>query len=167
MITAELRETVRRLYRYRYGYCGVTEVDAGSELEIDHFHPVSRGGDDRLENLVYCCAACNRFKTSFWATGDAPRRLLHPLRDDLTLHFREEEEGWLTAATETGRFHLELLHLNCPQLRSQRVKRALIGRLEQRLAANDEEGLRWDALTAEGQEELLEMLRLLYRLPNV
>jgi hypothetical protein len=167
LITADLRETVRRLYQYRCGYCGVTEVDAGSELEIDHFHPVSRGGDDGLENLVYCCVACNRFKGSFWTTADAPHRLLHPLRDDLTLHFREEEEGWLAAATEIGRFHLELLHLNRPQLLSQRLKRALIERLEQRLAANYEEGSRWDALTAEGQDELLEMLRRLYRLPNV
>ena len=79
----------------------------------------------------------------------------------------KKEEGWLTAATETGRFHLELLHLNRPQLRSHRQKRAFIGRLEQRLAANGEEGLRWDALTAEGRDELLEMLRLLYRLPDV
>ncbi len=105
MITVELRETVRRLYRYRCGYCGVTEVDAGSELEIDHFRPVSRDGDDELQNLVYCCAACNRFKSSFWAAADVPRRLLHPLRDNFTMHFREAEEGWLEALTETGRFH--------------------------------------------------------------
>ncbi|MGH9798792.1 MAG: HNH endonuclease, partial [Blastocatellia bacterium] len=70
MITSELRETVRRLYQFRCGYCGVTEVDAGSGLEIDHYLPVSRGGEDLLENLIYCCSACNRFKGSVWASVD-------------------------------------------------------------------------------------------------
>jgi len=166
LITAELRETVRRLYRYRCGYCGVTEVDAGSELEIDHFHPVSRGGTDGLENLVYCCAACNRFKGAFWAALDAARRLLHPLRDDLALHLREEAEGWLTPLTETGRFHLATLHLNRPQLRTQRRQRALIEQLEQSLSSRDALGARWETLTAERQNELLEMLRALHRVPN-
>ena len=38
----ERREAVRRLDGERCGYCGVREVDAGSELEIDHFYSTSR-----------------------------------------------------------------------------------------------------------------------------
>ena len=30
-------------YDYRCGYCGVSEVDAGDELTVDHYRPVSQG----------------------------------------------------------------------------------------------------------------------------
>jgi hypothetical protein len=166
LITQELQETVRRLYKYRCGYCGTEEIDAGSELENDHYRPLARGGDSDLSNLVYCCPACNRFKGSFWAESDSPRRLLHPLRDDLNLHFHQEDDGGLTALTETGKFHIEVLHLNRPQLRSSRLKQLRREQLEQSLAAFDEEASRWDDLTAARQSELLEILRAIYRLPN-
>jgi 5-methylcytosine-specific restriction endonuclease McrA len=60
---SNLREELRRLYQFRCGYCGTSEVDAGSELTIDHFQPRSRGGsEDDPANWVYCCHACNEFK---------------------------------------------------------------------------------------------------------
>ncbi|MHB1287561.1 MAG: HNH endonuclease [Leptospirales bacterium] len=31
-------------------------------LEIDHIHPKSRGGSDRVANLTLACPACNRTK---------------------------------------------------------------------------------------------------------
>ncbi|WP_436621099.1 HNH endonuclease [Sorangium sp. So ce136] len=37
----------------------------GGELEIDHFHPLAAGGSDDVENLVYACTACNRFKGDY------------------------------------------------------------------------------------------------------
>lgn len=123
MITREVRDKVRRLYHYRCGYCGVSEAAVGCELEIDHYQPKSAGGGDKLENLVYCCTSCNRHKGSFWLGVDAVAagRLLHPLRDDLALHLREEENGWLTALTETGAFHIERLELNRPRLVALRL----------------------------------------------
>jgi 5-methylcytosine-specific restriction endonuclease McrA len=39
-------------------YCG----DTAGPFELDHVHPVSRGGDDRLENLACACRPCNRSK---------------------------------------------------------------------------------------------------------
>lgn len=122
MITHEVRDEVRRLYHYRCGYCGVSEAAIGNELEIDHYQPKSAGGGDELENLVYCCTACNRRKGSFWPefTG-AAKRLLHPQRDDFAVHLREEENGWLTALTETGEFHIERLELNRSPLIALRV----------------------------------------------
>lgn len=33
-----------------------------SDLTIDHIHPVSRGGDDSLENLRVLCRSCNSKK---------------------------------------------------------------------------------------------------------
>jgi len=31
------REELRRLYQFRCGYCGTSEVDVGAALTIDHF----------------------------------------------------------------------------------------------------------------------------------
>lgn len=51
----EIRETVRVRAQFACEYCGVRETDSGDLLTIDHFQPVGKGGDDSLENLVYCC----------------------------------------------------------------------------------------------------------------
>jgi 5-methylcytosine-specific restriction endonuclease McrA len=87
-ISAATRATIRTAYDRRCGYCGVREIWVGNELEIDHFRPISHDGADELDNLVYACTACNRFKGDYWPTDATPEsfRLLHPLRDNLTLH---------------------------------------------------------------------------------
>lgn len=107
----EVRDALRKLYRFRCGYCGVRERDAGAELTLDHFHPVSQGGLHEPDNWVYCCHACNEFKGDYWQPASL-HRILHPLRDNLAAHLIEEEDGKLKALTETGRFHLNRLHLN-------------------------------------------------------
>jgi hypothetical protein len=115
-----LRQSVRARYNFRCGYCGVLERHVGSELTIDHFQPVSQGGTDDIENLVYCCHACNSHKSDFWTT-DPVYRLLHPLNDDPTLHYHEDSEGFLLGLTGTGTFHIERLHLNRPPLIEHRL----------------------------------------------
>ena len=110
-----LREFVRARYRFCCGYCGISERDAGAELTVDHFQPIAHQGSDDAENLVYSCHACNEFKSDFWTT-DTTQRLLHPLRDLLASHLREDDQGRLVGQTETGVFHIERLHLNRPPL---------------------------------------------------
>jgi hypothetical protein len=66
---------------------------------------------------------------------------LHPLRDDLATHIRENEStGRLQGIAATGRFHIEVLRLNRPALIVHRQKRALAvlleARPEQALAEN-------------------------------
>ncbi len=80
---------VRERYVFRCGYCGVSEADVGGELTVDHFRPVSAGGDDDDENLVYACVRCNQYKGALSPEATDPaqeRRLLHPLRDDRAAH---------------------------------------------------------------------------------
>lgn len=119
------RETLRRRFQFRCGYCGVSERVAGAELTVDHFQPRSRGGVDEPENWVYCCHACNEFKGDLWQPT-SPHRILHPLQDDLAAHLVEQEDGMLQALNETGAFHIERLHLNRPQLVSYRGERRLL-----------------------------------------
>jgi HNH endonuclease len=135
---AELREAVRRSYEGRCGYCTVREMEAATELELDHFQPRSAGGTDDPDNLVYCCTACNRHKGDFWPETDpatATRRLLHPRRDDPTLHLREDPDGLIVALTETGAFHIDRLCLNRPPLVALRLARREVAHLRQNLVA--------------------------------
>jgi len=166
VIGQEKRQKVRRVYHYCCGYCGVHEEEAGSELEIDHFQPSSRGGKDDLENLVYCCPACNRRKGDFWpAEGfSATRRLLHPQRDDLAAHLRQETDGRVTALTETGTFHVERLQLNRPPLVALRRTRYEVASLRHALQAAGDEQARLQQQIARLERETEEVLAQLSRL---
>ena len=114
-MTSQQRATLRQLYQFRCGYSGTSESEMGAELTVDHFRPRSRGGTEEASNWVYCCHACNEFKGDLWQP-DTTRRILHPLKDDLTAHIAEQSDGALIGLTETGRFHVQRLHLNRPPM---------------------------------------------------
>ena len=42
---------------------------SGVSSQLTIFNPGAKGGDDSLDNLVYCCAACNQYNT---ITGPLP-----------------------------------------------------------------------------------------------
>jgi hypothetical protein len=138
-------QTVRERYAFCCGYCGVSEADVGGELTVDHFRPVSAGGDHSEANLVYACVRCNQYKGALLPEAmdrAQERRLLHPLRDDLLAHIREDEStGRLEGLTATGRFHIAALRLNRPALIVHRQRRYLAvlleARLEQALMENE------------------------------
>ena len=96
-------QSVRVRYDYRCGYCGISEVDAGGELTVDHYQPVSKGGDDLNENLVYACVRCNLYKSDYWANEDeinAGHFVLHPQYAEIKQHIQENElTGELEALT--------------------------------------------------------------------
>lgn len=131
-ISHDNRQAIREQYHFACGYCSVSEIDVGSELEIDHFQPVSHGGTDELENLVYTCPACNRNKASYWPLPDAPphMRLLHPLTDNLHAHITLLQDARLAGLTPQGWFHIEWLHLNRPQLIMVRQRQVVYQRTQ-------------------------------------
>ena len=121
------RQHLRERYGFRCGYCKRTENDLGGSDEffaIDHFRPraLFPAMADEAENLVYCCATCNRIKGAQWPVGSAGT-LLHPLNDEWPAHIRETDSGILQPITEAGRITIELLHLNrYPLVRHRRVE---------------------------------------------
>lgn len=129
MIRAATRRLVRSIYVMRCGYCAVSEAEIGAELTCDHFYPQSKGGSDEPENLVYACHACNEFKGDTWGE-DESTRLLHPLRDELSLHLEPQVDGTMRALTSEGQKFIEVLHLNRPPLvlrrqNEQRMERVI------------------------------------------
>ncbi|WP_327413735.1 RNA-guided endonuclease IscB [Streptomyces sp. NBC_01233] len=56
----EVREYLLAKWGRACAYCGATEVP----LNIDHIHPRSRGGSDRISNLCTACIPCNEKKSN-------------------------------------------------------------------------------------------------------
>lgn len=54
------RAQLRGRWNSSCAYCGASNVP----LNIEHLRPRSRGGSDRISNLVLACAPCNRAKAS-------------------------------------------------------------------------------------------------------
>jgi len=161
-ITPEQREAIRRRYEFRCGYCGVHESEIGSELEIDHFRPLSKGGTDDLDNLVYACPACNRIKGDFWpAEGEEVQRLLHPLLDDVDQHYYQASDGTLLPVTATGAFHISRLRLNRAPLITLRNARLERARLYQELESVRKENTELQSRILQLEKELTDLLDLL------
>jgi hypothetical protein len=56
-ISITIRKHIRQCANFAWEFCGIRETDTGGSLTIDHFQPKSKGGNDRLENLLYCLFA--------------------------------------------------------------------------------------------------------------
>lgn len=163
MVPRSLRESIRALYNFRCGYCGVTETEAGGQLEIDHFCPRSHGGKDTLDNLVYACPTCNRFKGDYWLAPEASPdlMLLHPQQDDLSAHIESLPDGRLIGLTRRGWFHIQRLRLNRVQLIELRLQRAEEGRLRQILKHNQKANARLREYVRELEQETARLLQII------
>ncbi|MER5622180.1 RNA-guided endonuclease IscB [Streptosporangium sp. NPDC002544] len=56
----EVREYLLAKWGRACAYCGAT----GVPLNLDHIHPRSRGGSDRISNLTLACIGCNQAKNA-------------------------------------------------------------------------------------------------------
>jgi len=61
-ITKKLRFEVFKRDNFSCIYCGNSPPNV--VLEVDHFEPVSKGGDNSINNLVTSCFNCNRGKSN-------------------------------------------------------------------------------------------------------
>ncbi|WP_338683577.1 RNA-guided endonuclease IscB [Streptomyces acidiscabies] len=80
----EVREYLLAKFGRACSYCGAMDTP----LNIDHIHPRSRGGSDRVSNLTLACVPCNQAKGSQPVEDFAPKRAADilkrakvPLRD--------------------------------------------------------------------------------------
>ncbi len=111
VIRSEKTEYLRVLYNFSCGYCGITELEAGGTLTRDHFKPLTKGGRNSVDNMVYACADCNRAKGDYF--GDTPAtRLLHPLRDNLSAHLARDEQGMCCPLSALGAIYIQVLNLD-------------------------------------------------------
>jgi hypothetical protein len=67
-VNLALRFAVLKRDRFTCVYCGGHPPNV--ELQVDHFHPASRGGADHIDNLVTACRECNAGKGTTLFDGD-------------------------------------------------------------------------------------------------
>ena len=110
----EMREYLLEKWQRTCAYCGAQDVP----LEIDHIHPRSRGGSDRVSNLTLACNDCNQAKghqpvEAFLADDPARLRRIQaqaqaPLRDAAAVNstrwalFRQLQATGLPVITSSG-----------------------------------------------------------------
>ena len=61
-VPSSLRVQVFERDNYRCCMCGASARDGITQLELDHIHPVSKGGTNELRNLQTLCRHCNSGK---------------------------------------------------------------------------------------------------------
>src|SRR5260370_28195164 len=72
----EVKEYLLVKWQHQCAYCSAT----ATRLEMDHVHPRSRGGSNRVSNLVIACQACDEAKADHPIEGflaNRPELLAH------------------------------------------------------------------------------------------
>lgn len=121
-IGSATRNAVRQRANYSCEYCGLREADVSGHLTVDHYQPRAKGGEDTLDNLVYCCIWCNQRKSDYWPTQEGDLHLWCPRHSAASEHFLLLDDGMLKALTETGAFTMRRLHLNRATLVAYRLR---------------------------------------------
>ncbi len=122
-ISADLRSFVRQRAQFACEYCGVTEIDSGGELTIDHYQPPRRGGSStHPDNLLYCCQRCNQYKSDYWPINQGDTPLWNPRCNQRDTHIVNLADGALYPLTAIGNFTIHRLRLNRPPLIKHRLR---------------------------------------------
>jgi hypothetical protein len=122
-ISSDIRREVQHRADFSCQFCGISETDVGGELTVDHFQPLSKGGDDGIDNLIYCCPRCNQYKLDYWPGSPDEPQLWNPRAEPAAAHFIELEDGTLHPLTGVGAFSIQRLRLNRPPLVAHRLRR--------------------------------------------
>lgn len=123
MTSDSVRIEVRKRAEFRCKFCGISETDSGGEFTIAHFHPKSKGGNDDLNNLIYCCIRCNQYKLDYWPNDPDEPVLFNPRVENFENHFIELDDGTIYPLTPAVIFTIRRLRLNRPSLIANRIRK--------------------------------------------
>ncbi len=167
-LTADVIAEVRRRAAHACEFCGVSEIDVGGELTIDHFRPTSKGGTDELENLLYCCSRCNLYRQAYWPEASNSQVLWNPRQEPASKHFVELTDGNLLPLTDAAAFTIRRLRLNRVPLvnwrlnrRQREIEQQLLDRYQQLTATLEQLNGQLEALMQVQQALLREQNELL------
>ncbi|MGI8670909.1 MAG: HNH endonuclease [Aridibacter sp.] len=111
------RQTIEKRANDLCEYCRLPQEFSTQPFVIEHIFPVSRGGNDDLENLALACSACNNSKYNKTEAVDPQSKVIaefyNPRKDIWSEHFAWNSEFSLTVGlTAKGRATVETLKLN-------------------------------------------------------
>ncbi|MYD61950.1 MAG: HNH endonuclease [Gemmatimonadetes bacterium] len=116
-MNARLKQAVIHRAQECCEYCQSQARFATHPFSIEHIHPLSRGGEDTLNNLALACQGCNNYKYTKVEALDPvngqPVPLFHPRQQRWIDHFRWADRfTHIVGITPTGRATVEALQLN-------------------------------------------------------
>lgn len=116
-VSRVLRRKVISRAKGRCEYCRSLDSLSVGSFHVDHIIPRARQGATRLENLAYCCPACNSAKWSKIKTRDPKTNqlvnLFNPRQQKWENHFKWSSNGtYIKGKTSYGRATVEALEMN-------------------------------------------------------
>ncbi len=129
----QYKSYLRKDFKFRCAYCLIHEAHYGGlrNFHVDHFRPKSKKEFRELAlvyaNLYYACGLCNTFKGQWWPSESdlqAGRYFVDPCEEDpYGKHFEvNEADGTLRVHTPAGRYTVEHIWLDRPQLNRHRCR---------------------------------------------
>ena len=133
LASESLRQAVRQRAVERSEYCLLSSRFQVGGFELDHIHPVSRGGPTTLENLALACPVCNGSKLHHIVGQDSITGEAVPLFNPRTQNWHDHFQ-WsvdvpfeIVGKTSCGRATLQRLALNDSEMVRLRTLYAELG----------------------------------------
>lgn len=116
-ISKLIRQHIREQAEDRCGYCLSPQHLVMGRLQIEHIHPLAKGGGNEESNLWLACSLCNEHKGSKTEAIDPETgknvRLFNPRTQNWWQHFSWSEDGLrVIGLTPIGRATVVALHLS-------------------------------------------------------
>lgn len=113
----ELDAEIREASKNRCGYCLTPQILTSYKLEIEHIHPISKGGTSEIENLCLACRHCNLHKSAkvfgFDVVSARKVKLFNPNLQNWAEHFSwDKEKTSMIGKTPCGRATIFALKMN-------------------------------------------------------
>lgn len=127
------KESLRKDFNERCGYCNCFDHFKKTFYEIDHFIPVNiltiMSATD-YANLVYACRSCNNAKSCKWPSNDESiphfnnEGFIDPCDENYAVQFTRNDNGEIVPITELGKWMYR-------ELKLYNFQHAIIWKLEQ------------------------------------
>lgn len=119
-------------------YCAINEAGFGGvrNFHIDHYRPKKTFDNlrDAISNLFYACSICNSFKGADWPAEPISDHSVpaypNPSEIDYSEIFEASARGVVTSRYAAGRYVIERLYINRPQMIMARRRMQLVGEIE-------------------------------------
>ena len=116
-LTPQIKQQVRLRAKNCCEYCYSQEKFATHSFSVEHIKPLSKGGNNNLDNLALSCQGCNNHKYNKTEGKDtvsgAIISLYNPRHQNWQEHFNWNQDYTLIIGlTPTGRATVEVLRLN-------------------------------------------------------
>jgi hypothetical protein len=116
-LTPQIKQQVRLRAKNCCEYCYSQEKFATHSFSVEHIKPLSKGGNNNLDNLALSCLGCNNHKYNKTEGKDTVSGAIISLYNSRYQNWQEhfnwnQDYTLIIGLTPTGRTTVEILRLN-------------------------------------------------------